>query len=184
MGLLLILTFFTVAEVPVQAASVAGNSAELISSNNMRADNLSPQKAYYIKRKAIKAVMDRYNSPMAESLEGFMNTCVKYDLNCYLLPSIAVLESTFGKFIYPNSYNAFGWGGGYIMFKSWDEGIDAVGKGLRENYINKGAASIEQIGKIYSESPTWSPRIRIIQSQFEKEEAKIQLYFENDAVQL
>lgn len=184
MVLPLILAFFVIVAIPVRAVPVAGNSATLISSNNIPADKLSPQKEHFIKKKAIRAVMDRYNSPMAESLEGFMNTCVKYDLNCYLLPSIAVLESTFGKFIYPHSYNAFGWGGGYIMFKNWDEGIDAVGKGLRENYINKGASSIEQIGKIYSESPTWSPRIRVIQSQFEKEEEKIQLYLENDAVEL
>lgn len=167
----------------VFADSTAGNSAVLISSSK-QGSIAGLQKIGFYKKMAIKKVMEQYNSPMIPSLDAFMVTCEKYSLNCYLLPSIAVLESTFGRFIYPNSYNPFGWGGGYILFENWDEGINTVGKGLRTNYVNKGAETIEQIGKIYSESPTWAVRVNLIQSQFEKVEQEMQLYLNADAVQL
>lgn len=171
------LSFFLILLFPttVFGDKVAGNSAVLLSSNSKESPDVFVELEYFQKKKAIKKLMAKYQSPMADSVDAFISVCQKYELNCYLLPSIAILESTFGKFIWPGSYNPFGWGRGYIMFKSWNESIDAVGKGLRENYINKGASSIEQIGKIYSESPTWSPRIRLIMQQFEKEEEKSQL---------
>jgi hypothetical protein len=167
----------------VNAQNVAGYSAQLITSNKVESD-IKLKRDLHIKRLAIKKIMEKYDSPMEEAVDSFITTCVKYSLDCYLLPSIAILESTFGRFIWPDSYNPFGWGGGYIMFDDWSEGIETVGKGLRNNYINKGAESIEQIGRIYSESPTWSPRVRNIQMMFEKEEAKIQLYLEADNVKL
>lgn len=169
---------------PVWAEKVAGSSATILASNNLESGSINVQHELYLKKKVIKTMMERYNSPMTESIDAFVLTCGKYNLNCYLLPSIAILESTFGQFIYPGSYNPFGWGGGYIMFKSWDEGIDAVAKGLRLNYVNKGAETIEQIAPIYSESPTWSPRVKAIQAQFEKLEQEMQLYLQSDRVEL
>lgn len=128
------------------------------------------------KKMAIRAVLERYQSPMAGSEASFIETCKKYNIDCYLLPSIAGLESTFGRFIWPDSYNPFGWDRGYMMFENWPQSIDTVGKGLRENYINKwGLLSVEQIGPIYSESPTWSKRVSWFMSEFKKEEEKLTL---------
>lgn len=181
LAVLIIISFILIAQ-PVFSANIAGNSASLITYNEIKMADSNSQ-SYFIKKRVIKAMMEKYNSPMIGALDDFMSTCIKYSLNCYLLPSIAILESTFGKFIYPNSYNAFGWGGGYIMFKNWGEGIDAVGRGLREHYFNKGSQTIDDIGPIYSESPTWAIRVNAIQRQFELEEKK-QLYLNNDSVKL
>ncbi|PIU36880.1 hypothetical protein COS77_01375 [Candidatus Roizmanbacteria bacterium CG06_land_8_20_14_3_00_34_14] len=132
----------------------------------------------------IENVLNKYNSPMANESKSFVKACIKYQINCYLLPSIAGLESTFGKFIWPNSYNAFGWARGYMMFESWADGIDTVAKGLRKNYFNKGALTVEDIGPIYSESPTWAVRVNYFIHQFEKEEEKMLLLSNQFPVQL
>lgn len=142
------------------------------------------EKELFIKKLAVKKILDRYDSPLSEASDSFIDTCSTFDLDCYLLPSIAGLESTFGRFIYPNSYNPFGWGRGYIMFGSWDEGIHEVGKGLHDNYIGNGANSVEQIAPIYSESPTWAPRVRYFMNKFQKEQEKLQLYLSDNSVEL
>jgi hypothetical protein len=167
----------------VHAADVAGSSAQmqLTAMNIKRADNTAK---IYRTKIVMKKVLERYNSPMVSEVDSFINACQKYDLDCYLLPSIAGLESTFGQFIWPNSYNAFGWGGGYIMFDNWDQGIDTVAKGLRENYINRGANNIYEIGHIYSESPTWAVRVDNLMSQFKKEEDKLPLFLSENKVEL
>ena len=165
------------------AASVAGESASL--AFNAKANKAEIEAIRDFKRKlAIEAVLERYDSPMTVEIDSFLSTCKKYSLNCYLLPSIAGLESTFGRFIYPGSYNPFGWGRGYLMFKNWSESIDTVGAGLRNNYIDTGAVSVEEIGSIYSESNTWATRIRWFIRQFENEEKKLSLYDEDFPVQL
>lgn len=175
------LVLFLLLAPPVWAENIAGSSASVISSNNLLSVK---REALSVKKKAIKTIMEKYNSPMIEAIDGFMYTCTRYEFDCYLLPSIAILESTFGRYIYPESHNPFGWGGGYIMYATWEEGIEAVGKGLRENYMNKGAVTIDQIAPIYAESPTWAVRVKFIRTMFEAAEAKNQLYFGIDAVQL
>lgn len=158
----------------------SGSSAQLVNKNIVNNEDLN----YKIKEIVISRILDRYHSPLVGEEKNFISSCRKYQLDCYLLPSIAGLESTFARFIWPNSYNPFGWGGGYIMFDSWRDGIDTVAKGLRENYLNKGALTIDQIGPIYSESPTWATRVKWFKLQFEKEEEKINLLFSDFPVKL
>lgn len=157
------------------AQNQAGSSAQL--STKIQIDQ-EEQTAIDFKKKelAIRAVLTRYNSPMIGEEKSFINACKKYTLDCYLLPSIAGLESTFGRFIWPNSYNPFGWARGYMMFSSWSDGINTVGKGLRENYINNwGLLTVNDIGPIYSESPTWAIRVNWFINQFKLEEEKLSL---------
>lgn len=175
--------FLTILASKVEAAAIAGDSASL--SSNFKADKRDlTETADFKKRLAIKAVLDKYESPMADDVDSFMAACKKYDIDCYLLPSIAGLESTFGRFIYPSSYNAFGWGRGLIMFKDWNEGIDTVAAGLRTNYINKGANTIDRIGTIYSEGDTWAGKVKFFMKEFRKEEEKLSLYTNNFPVKL
>jgi hypothetical protein len=167
----------------VEAAAIAGDSATL--SLNFKADKRAIQDAAdFKKRLAIKAVLDKYNSPMADDVDSFMKACKKYSLDCYFLPAIAGLESTFGQFTYPGSNNPFGWGRGLIMFEDWSEAIDTVGYGLKTNYIDKGATTIDEIGAIYCEGNTWAGKIKWFMKEFEKEEDKLSLYTASFPVQL
>ena len=136
------------------------------------------------KKLAMSKILRQNNSPLLASVDSFLTVCLSYDLDCYLLPSISGLESSFGKFIHPGSNNPFGWGGGYIMFDNWDQAINTVGKGLRENYINKGADSVEKIAPIYAASKTWAPRVQYFMNVFENEEKKIISILDENQVNL
>jgi hypothetical protein len=167
----------------VYADPVAGSSAAIKIDKviNVTQNTFDSNKIYKIK-KAMNKVLNKYNSPLVNNIDSFVDACATYKLDCYLLPSIAGLESTFGRFILPQSYNPFGWGGGMIMFKNWDEGIMTVAHGLRNNYLNKGADNLEDIGYIYSESPTWSPRVQSFINEFNNEEKKLELFLSMNPV--
>ncbi len=136
------------------------------------------------KKEAIRTVLERRGSPLLLSIDDFIKACDKYALDCYLLPSITGLESSFGVHIAPGSYNPFGWGGGYITFDNWGEAIDTVGAGLRYNYIDKGGTSIEAIGATYAASPTWAARVRMFIAEFEAAESKSPINLEGHEIQL
>lgn len=175
--------FFFLSAFPIRGEIIAGASAPLI--RNSFIDQADIEKLRQKKTQAaIETVLKRYNSPMAGDADSFVKACIKYQIDCYLLPSIAGLESTFGRFIWPNSYNAFGWARGYMMFNNWEEGIETVAKGLKNGYIKKGALTVEDIGPIYSESPTWAVRVNYFINQFEKEEAKMTLLSDQFPVEL
>jgi len=177
------IALFLLSTIPAKAEIIAGASAPLTHQSFIDTkdiEQLQEKKLQII----IESVLKRYNSPLSGESEAFVKACIKYQINCYLLPSIAGLESTFGKFIYPNSYNPFGWGRGYMMFGSWSEGFDTVAKGLKNSYIKKGAETIEEIGPIYAESPTWAIRVNWFIKQFEKEEEKMTLLSDQFPVQL
>lgn len=168
---------------PAKAEIIAGASAPLTHRSFIDTkdiEQLQEKKLQIV----IESVLKRYNSPLSGESEAFVKACIKYQIDCYLLPSIAGLESTFGKFIYPNSYNPFGWDRGYMMFSDWSEGIDTVAKGLKKGYLNKGATTVDTIGPIYSESPTWAIRVNFFVNQFEKEEKKLSLLSDQFPVEL
>jgi len=116
--------------------------------------------------KILKSFLEKYSSPLAPFAESFIKNADKYNLDWKFVAAISGLESTFGKQIPYSSYNGWGWGvygDNVIRFSSWDEGIETVSKGLRENYINKwGARDVYEIGRLYASSPTWAVRVDYI----------------------
>jgi hypothetical protein len=126
------------------------------------------------KKVAIYRVLARHNSPLVKEVDSFINACISYEVNCYLLPAIAGVESGFGRHLLPESHNPFGWGGGYLYFASWQEGFFTVAKGIRENYLDYGLTSVGLIGPVYAPpSTTWASKVLMFMEMFEKEEAKI-----------
>ena len=107
---------------------------------------------------------------LLDETDAFIKACTQYDLDCYLLPAISGIESSFGLYLRPGTFNPFGWGRGDISFTSYSDAIMTVGKGLRENYINKGATTVEQIGRIYCEGNTWAGKVTYFMKQLENEE--------------
>lgn len=170
------------AAAPARAQAIAGSSAAVSFREQTSTSTFSVQKLA-LKRKAITQVLKKYNAVLLSEVDSFLEACTTYDLDCYLLPSISGVESTFGKFLIPSTHNPFGWGRGILPFASYHDAIMTVGKGLRENYINKGATSVDQIGSIYCEGNTWSGKVKHFMNEFEKEEQK-QLFFMQNAVQL
>lgn len=120
----------------------------------------------------LKAYLLAKNSPLADESENFVTIADTYDLDWKLVTAISGVESTFGKHIPTGSHNGWGWGiptgaQSGITFKNWREGIEQVSKGLRKNYLDRGAKTIEQIGRIYAASPSWSWKVHFFINQIE-----------------
>lgn len=109
----------------------------------------------------------KHNSPLQYHAQDFVDAADTYGVDWKLVPSIAGVESTFGKFIPGGhgpyiSYNAWGWGvyGDQALgFNSWRDGIFTVTGGLKQNYINKGLTDPYSMNKIYAASPHWGKNV-------------------------
>ncbi|MBI2051258.1 glucosaminidase domain-containing protein [Candidatus Roizmanbacteria bacterium] len=168
--------------------NIAGDSAKMgVLTRGPLAQKVS-YKAFVLeenrKRKAIEEVLSRSGSPMMYAVDAFLANCKIYRFDCYFLPAISGLESQFGNYVYPGSYNPFGWNGGYAIFRSWEDAIARVAEGIQTRYIQAGLSTIEEIGSRYAESPTWAARVRGYMGTLEAEESKNQLYFDDSALQL
>lgn len=124
--------------------------------------------------KTLKSYLETNNSPLAPYTKNFIIEADKYRLDWRLVASISGVESTFGKQLPYNSYNAWGWGiyGDNVhYFKSYDEAIHVISKGLRENYINKwGAKDVYQIGDYYAADPNWAGKVSYFMNKIDKYE--------------
>lgn len=173
---------FLLSAAPARAELVAGQSAHMNYTKD-RAQLYRDSRDFFVKKRAIKSYLDKRQAPLADSVDSFITACQEYELDCYLLPAIAGVESSFGVYMAKDTYNPFGWGRGEIPFDSFDAAILTVGKGLRENYIDKGATTVEAIGSIYCEGNTWAGKVNYFMKQIELEE-KDQLFLSSDTVQL
>lgn len=133
-------------------AKEAGSSAIPVSRVSKAQDNRTQQ---------LQAYLTSHNSPLAPYAKVFVAKADEYQLDWRLVPAISGVESTFGKNLPRNSYNAYGWNGGNFTFKNWEDGIDTVSKTLRVNYIDKrGADTVWEIASIYAPpSTTWAGKV-------------------------
>lgn len=78
----------------------------------------------------IDAFYGQWNLPLKGQGLAMVQAADAYGLDWRLVASIGFIESTGGKFMIKGTYNAFGWGGGRIAFKSYDESISRITKHL------------------------------------------------------
>ncbi len=94
-----------------------------------------------------------FNSPLEPYADILVSVSDKYDLDYRLLTAIAQQESNLCKLIPPGSHNCWGWGihsKGTLGFNSFEEAINAVARGIKEDYIEKGYTTIEGIMSKYT----------------------------------
>lgn len=107
------------------------------------------------------------NSPLTPFADYIVKTADKYGIDWRLTTAIAMKESGLCKVIPEGSYNCWGWGihsAGTLKFSSFEEGIETVTKGLKENYIDIGLDSVEKImTKWIPHSPNgaWAEDVKI-----------------------
>lgn len=79
----------------------------------------------------IEAYYNRYNLPLADHAEAFVEAADKYDIDWRLVAAIGFIESTGGKHACSTAtYAPFGWGSCKINFDSYEHAIDVVSKNL------------------------------------------------------
>lgn len=122
---------------------------------------------------ALKRYLRKLDSPLFDHTELLVEEADKYGYDYKLLVAIALQESTGCKFIPENSHNCWGWGiyGDKVTrFASYDEAIRTVSKGIKENYIDKGFITTEDIMSKYTPSSdgSWAWGVRFF---FQKIEA-------------
>ena len=116
----------------------------------------------------LRNFLSEYNSPLVPYAEDFVAYADEYGIDYRLVPAITGVESTFGKQIPYDSYNAYGWAGGDYRFNSWPESIGTVSATLKTQYIDKGASSIPQIARRYAPpSTTWSGHVQYFVSKID-----------------
>lgn len=101
----------------------------------------------------LKAFFRKYNSPLYDYAEKIVEVSDKYQFDYRLLPAIAMQESNLCRVIPENSYNCWGWGiyGSLVTrFSSYDEAIETIAKGLKNEYIDKGLVTASMIMKKYT----------------------------------
>lgn len=158
LGALLPILFFLLSTQSTFAASESAQktpSAKLVSlGSETRTDN---------RAKVLAEFLTQYDSPLAVNASDFVASADKHNLDWRFVAAISGVESTFGKQIPYNSYNAWGWGiygDNMITFPSYAVAIETISEALRTRYMNKwGATDVYQIGKFYAASPTWAKRV-------------------------
>jgi hypothetical protein len=101
----------------------------------------------------VRQYLEYYDSPLVPYSDFIIQTADKYKLDYRLIPAIAQQESNLCKIIPPGSYNCWGWGinsASNLGFDSFQEGIEAVSKGLRTQYLDKGYGSVDEIMSKYN----------------------------------
>jgi len=113
--------------------------------------------------------LNGYDSPLAGEAETFVKVADEYGLDWRFLPAISGVESLFGNRVAPNTYNPFGWGGGYIEFKSWSEAIETVGKTLGERGQKASISTPEEWAPTYCppNAKNWSRGVRYFMNELE-----------------
>jgi len=124
------------------------------------------------RREILKMFLEKYDSPLSPYAEEFIDAADFYRVDWRLLPAIAGTESSFGKRIPYNSYNAYGWDNGNFKFSSWKHSIWYVTSQLRLKYLNHGLTDVSQIGRIYAPpSKTWAENVRFFMKKIETTKA-------------
>lgn len=96
----------------------------------------------------LRRYLEVYRSPLAPSSDLILSVSDQYHLDWRLLTAISGQESTFGKNVPEDSHNAWGWGihsRGTMKFSSWEQAIGVVGKSLREDFLDQGAETVEEL---------------------------------------
>lgn len=122
----------------------------------------------------IRNYLQTYHSPLASYADFLVQMADKYNLDYRLLTAIAQQESNLCKVIPENTYNCWGWGihsKGTLGFASFNESIETVSKGLREEYLDKGYQTPEAIMSKYTPaSPgSWAKGVSQFMAEIEGE---------------
>ena len=101
----------------------------------------------------LKQYFKQFDSPLTNYASLIVSESDRVGIDFRLLPAIARQESGLCKIIPTDSYNCWGWGitsVDSLGFNSYEEGIRVVATGLKNNYIDKGLKTPQEIMAVYT----------------------------------
>jgi len=157
---LIILALTSISAREVCAKNISGQSATISINNG--------NQSFDYRVENLRLFLEKYNSPLALYAEEFVVYADENNLDYRLIPAITGVESTFGKHIPQNSYNAYGWANGNYQFASWEDSISHVSETLKSKYIDRGVDSIFEIARVYAPpSKTWGRNVSFFVSKID-----------------
>ncbi len=121
----------------------------------------------------LEQLASKLDLSLSSTLSGygmsFAKHSIDYGVDPYLVVAISLLETgcTWGCSSLVNNCNNVGGmkgsggcnGGSYAVFESLDAGIEAMVRNLKNNYIDAGLVTPEEINTRYATSKTWAMKI-------------------------
>lgn len=107
----------------------------------------------------LKSFFRKYNSPLYPFASLIVDISDQYRFDYRLLPAIAMQESNLCRVIPDDSHNCWGWGiyGDTVTkFDSYEEAIQTVASGIKQNYLDKGLVTTSAIMAKYTPSSSGS----------------------------
>lgn len=107
----------------------------------------------------LRQYLSYYDSPLTSYADEIVSLADQYGIDFRLVPAIAQQESNLCHVIPPGSYNCWGWGITSVSslgFDSYEDGIKTVTSGLKNNYIDDGLLTPDQIMTKYTPSSNGS----------------------------
>lgn len=100
----------------------------------------------------LKAYFSRHQLPAASLAADFLEASDRHDLDWRLLPSLAMVESTGGKFSIGN--NIFGWDSCLTTFSTPAEGVHFVAERLANSGLYRGKDLLDKL-RTYNPRPQY-----------------------------
>ena len=100
----------------------------------------------------LKNYLEKYHSPLSDYADLIFKVSQKYGFDYRLIVAIAQQESNLCKKAPENCFNCWGAGihsRGTMCFNSFSEGIEWMGKYLKEEYFDEGLSTVEEIMEKY-----------------------------------
>lgn len=121
----------------------------------------------------LRKYLESHNSPLSPYASEIVFWADYYQLDWRLVPAISGVESTFGKRIPRNSYNAYGWANGNYSFESWSQSVEVVSETLRTKYKDDGLVTLRQISRRYAPpSSTWTWKVNYFMNDIDTASVK------------
>ena len=158
---------------PEVLASSTGNGIKIFASLPSEVPNVSGSAVVSDARSEIlKQYLAFYDSPLTAYANFIVVMADKYKIDFRLITAIAQQESNLCKVIPAGSFNCWGWGihsKGSLGFVSFEEGIEIVSAGLKNEYLDKGYTSPEEIMSKYTplSNGSWAYGVTKFLSQME-----------------
>lgn len=156
LGISLFTLYFFEKEDQISIVRASNGSAKVYASlpNNFPSVSASIETAD-ARPQIIRNYLLKYKSPLVGLEEYIVKKSDEYGIDFRLIVAISQQESNLCKIIPPDTYNCWGWGihsRGTLGFSSYEEGINTVLRGLKNEYIDKGYTTPDTIWKKYTPS--------------------------------